>query len=30
MTRSERPTVNDDLNKYCPIAKANDFIEITE
>jgi hypothetical protein len=30
MTRSERPTVSDDLNKYCPIAKVNDFIEITE
>lgn len=30
MTRSERPTISDDLVKYCPIAKTNDFIEIVE
>lgn len=30
MTRSERPTVSDDLKKYCCLAKDNDFIEITE
>ncbi len=30
MTRSERPTISDDLKKYCCLAKTNDFIEITE
>lgn len=30
MTRSERPTISDDLKKYCHLSKDGDFIEITE
>lgn len=30
MTRSERPTVSDDLKKYYHLSKDGDFIEITE
>lgn len=30
MIRSERPTVSDDLKKYCHLSKDSDFIEITE